>query len=196
MKTVDIHSDEELLQLLKCGDRKVFEHIYKKYWPRLFDAAYKRVKSKEAAEEIIQELFTYIWCKREELQLTHSFSTYIYSALKYRIFNYIRAEIVKNRYVNSVKQTQSHFSYAVEESVLYNELNGVLEKEINNLPERCRQVFNLSRKENLSFKEIATKLDISINTVEKQVGKALKILRTNLKDYMANLTFLLPLFFW
>lgn len=195
MKTVSIHSDEQLLQRIKCGDRKAFENIYKKYWPRLFDAAYKRIKSKEAAEEIIQELFTYIWCKRQELQLTHSFSTYIYASLKYKILNYIRAETIKNRYVDSVKQTQPHFNYAVDESILYNELNGVLEKEINNLPERCRQVFNLRRKENLSFKEIATKLDISINTVEKQVGKALKILRANLKDYMANLTFLFYLFF-
>jgi RNA polymerase sigma-70 factor (ECF subfamily) len=78
----------------------------------------------------------------------------------------------------------------VEESVLYNELNTAIEKEINDLPERCRQAFKLSRKENLTFKEIAAKLDISVNTVEKHVAKALKILRTNLKDYIATFTFL------
>jgi RNA polymerase sigma-70 factor (ECF subfamily) len=102
---LETYSDEQLIQLLKGGDREAFECIYRKYWPRLFDAAYKRVKSKEGAEEVIQELFTYIWCKREELQLTHAFSTYIHAALKYRIFNYIRNEVTKNKHIDSVKQT-------------------------------------------------------------------------------------------
>lgn len=194
MKYFETYTDVQLLQLIKGGDRKAFESIYKKYWPILFDTAYKRVKSKEAAEEIIQELFTYLWCKREELQLTHSFSTYIHVALKYRIFNYIRKEINNNKYVDHIKKSQPHFNNAVEESVLYNELNLALEKEINNLPKKCKQVFHLSRKENLTLKEIAAELDISINTVEKHLGKALKIIRGNLKDYVATITFLFLLF--
>lgn len=194
MKYFETYTDVQLLQLIKGGDRKAFESIYKKYWPILFDTAYKRVKSKEAAEEIIQELFTYLWCKREELQLTHSFSTYIHVALKYRIFNYIRKETNNNKYVDHIKKSQPHFNNAVEESVLYNELNLALEKEINNLPKKCKQVFHLSRKENLTLKEIAAELDISINTVEKHLGKALKIIRGNLKDYVATITFLFLLF--
>lgn len=184
MKSLDSYSDKQLLHMLRDGDRKAFESIYKRYWPQLFDAAYKRIKSREIAEEIIQELFTYLWCKRKEIEIVHSFSTYMNVALKYKVFNYVRKEINKNKYIDSVKQIQT-FNYAVDESVLYNELNAVIEKEINNLPERCKQVFQLSRNENLTLKEIALKLDISISTVEKQVSKALKILRNNLKDYIA-----------
>lgn len=195
MKPYNLYSDEQLIQLIRGGDRKAFECIFKKYWQLLFDTAYKRINSKEDAEEIIQELFTYLWCKREKLQLTHSFSTYIQVALKYRVFNYIRTEVNRKKYMESVKQTQPHYDHAVEESVLYNELSTVIEKEISNLPEKCGQVFKLSRKENLTFKEIAAKLEISINTVEKHVGKALKILRANLKDHIAIFTFLFLLVF-
>lgn len=100
MKFLNTYTDEQLLKLLINGDRKAFESIYKKYWPLLLDSAYKRVKSREVAEEIIQDLFTYLWCKREEIQITHSFSCYIHTALKYRIFNFIRKEIVNNKYVD------------------------------------------------------------------------------------------------
>jgi RNA polymerase sigma-70 factor (ECF subfamily) len=195
VKFSDTFSDEVLLELLKDDDRKAFECLYRKYWSRLYDTAYKRLKSREAVEEIIQDLFTTLWCKRETIQITHSFSTYIFASLKYRIINYIRLEIVKNKYIHSVKHTQLSYDYAVEESVSYNELNTALESTINDLPERCRLVFNLSRKENLSFKEIAAELNISINTVEKQIGKALKILRANLKDYVPTFAFLFLHFF-
>lgn len=195
MKPYNLYTDEQLIQLLSGGDRKAFEYIFKKYWPLLFDAAYKRVNSKEVAEEIIQELFTYLWCKRGNIQLTQSFSTYIYVALKYRIFNHIRTELNKKKYAQWVTESQPRFINAVEENILFNELNSNIEREINNLPERCKQVFQLSRKENLTFKEIALKLDISINTVEKHIGKALKILRTNLKDHIATYPCLFFLFF-
>ena len=191
MKFSDTFSDEILLELLKAGERKAFECLYRKYWSQLYDTAYKRLKSKEAVEEIIQELFTTLWSKRESIQITHTFSTYIFASLKYRIFNYIRSEIIKNKYIHSAKQTQPYYNHAVDESVFYNELNAVVESSIKDLPERCRLVFNMSRKENLSFKEIAAELHISVNTVEKQIGKALKILKTNLKDYVPTLAFLL-----
>src|SRR5690554_3447737 len=130
MKFSNTYSDEELLELLKGGDRKAFECLYRKYWSRLFDSAYKRLKSKEAVEEIIQELFISIWCKRETIEITHSLSTYLYASLKYRIFNHIRSEIVKNKYIESIKHNQAHHDYAVEESILYNELNSVIEGKI------------------------------------------------------------------
>ena len=86
-------------------------------------------------------------------------------------------------------QSKVAYNNSVGESIAYNELNELIEKEINSLPEKCKLVFTLSREENFSFKEIANELNISISTVEKHIVKALKILRTKLKDHIALLIF-------
>lgn len=182
-------TDAKLFSLIKKGDKKAFDCIYKKYWPILLDQAYKRLKSKEESEEIVQELFIYFWCKRQEIHLTHTFSTYISVALKYRIFNHVRKKITQEKYLEYIRKNELHFTDMVEESILYNDLNSAYENEINNLPERCREVYKLRREEDLSFKEIAEKLGISVNTVDKQVGKALKRLREKLKEYHSSLPF-------
>ena len=189
MKNFKEYTDEQLMGLLKAGNRNAFECIYKRYWARLFDAAYRRLKSKEAAEEIVQDLFTYLWCKREAITLNHSFSTYINVALKYKIFNYIRDEAIRRKNIQIAHQFQPVYHNAVSDGIAYDELSGLIEKEINKLPEKCRLVFTLSRNDNFSFKEIAKELNISISTVEKHIGKALKILKTNLKDHIALLIY-------
>ncbi len=176
--------------LLKEGNRKAFECIYRRYWPRLFDAAFRRLQSKEAAEEIVQDLFTYLWFKREAITLDYSFATYINVALKYRVFNYIRNEVSRQKNIQLAQQALPVYENAVSDRIAYDELSVLIEKEINKLPEKCRLVFTLSRNDNFSFKEIAKELNISISTVEKHIGKALKILRTNLKDHIALLIYI------
>lgn len=183
-------TDAKLLSLVKEGNKEAFDCIYKKYWHILLDEAYKRLKSKEESEEIVQELFIHLWCKRQEIHLTHSFSTYISVALKYRIFNHIRKKITEEKHLEFIRMNEPHYSEMVEERILYNDLHSAYKKEIENLPERCREIYNLRREENLSFKEIAEKLDISVNTVDKQLGKALKRLREKLKDYHFSPPFL------
>src|SRR5690554_1735129 len=185
MKLSSTYTDANVFSLMKKGDKKAFDCIYKKYWPILFDEAFKRLKSREESEEIVQELFIYLWVNREKIYLTYSFSTYISTALKYRVFNHIRRSITEDKYVRFIKDDIYH-AEIVEESVLYNDLQSAYEKEISNLPQRCREVYTLRREENLSFKEIAERLDISVNTVDKQLVKALKRLRAKLKHYNAS----------
>lgn len=182
---LETYSDEQLLKLLKDDDERAFKSLYGRYWPKLFETAYKRLKSNEAAEEIVQDIFTTLWCNRMKIEVRHTFSTYIHSALKYKVLDYYRSLIIQNRYIEAVQQEKTHYSLQVEEKLIFNELNTAIEAEISRLPDKCREVFNLSRKENLSFKEIALQMEISVNTVEKHVGKALKILRTNLKEYIS-----------
>lgn len=181
------YADEQLLRLLKVDDESAFESLYKKYWPQLFDAAYKRLKSREAAEEMVQDVFTSLWYNRRKIEITHSFSTYLHSSLKYKVISHYRSLAIQNKYLDTVQHEKRHLSIQVEEELYFNELSSAIETEINRLPDKCREAFNLSRKENLSFKEIALQMEISVNTVEKHVGKALKTLRTNLKEYISVL---------
>src|SRR5690606_9146689 len=115
---------------------------------------------------------------------------YINVALKYRVFNYIRNEVSRQKNIQLAQQALPVYENAVSDRIAYDELSVLIEKEINKLPEKCRLVFTLSRNDNFSFKEIAKELNISISTVEKHIGKALKILRTNLKDHIALLIYI------
>lgn len=189
MKFLSAYTDAKLLSLVKQGDKEAFDCIYKKYWDILFDQAFKRVKSKEDAEEIVQELFIYLWINREKIHVTHTLFSYLSTAVKYRVFNHVRRNIVEEKHLSSSLNADPKHIETVEESILYNDLRAAYEKEVKKLPERCREVYTLRREEDLSFKEIAEKLNISVNTVDKQLAKALKKLREKLKDYQSSLPF-------
>ncbi|HLT06564.1 MAG TPA: RNA polymerase sigma-70 factor [Cyclobacteriaceae bacterium] len=189
MKLISAYTDAKLFYLIKKGDKDAFDCLYRKYWPLLLDQAYKRLKCKEEAEEIVQELFINLWINRQKIHLTHSFSTYIATALRYKVYNCIRRNIIRENYMEAIVQREPPFSETVQESVLFNDLHDAYQREIENLPEKCRKVYTLRRHENLSFKEIAEKLDISVNTVDKQLVKALKRLRERLKDYHSSIPF-------
>jgi|SRR5690606_21648900 RNA polymerase sigma-70 factor (ECF subfamily) len=176
-------SDEELLSRLACDDECAFEVLYRRHWAQLFEKAYKRLKSREQAEEVVQDIFTALWHNRNQIEINHSFVVYIHSALKYQVIGIYRSNEKKEKHLNMI-QEQNQYEYQVEEALLYQELNAAVEAEVDRLPSKCKEAFNLSRKEHLSFKEIAEEMEISVNTVEKHIGKALRILRTNLKGFI------------
>ncbi|KQS33843.1 RNA polymerase sigma-70 factor [Dyadobacter sp. Leaf189] len=175
--------EEELLNRLRQSDRNAFAELYRKYWRRLFDSAYKRLLLREECEEIIQEIFVDIWEKRETLIITVSLEAYLFGALRYRIYNLIRSRKIRNAYLDHLTNTQEVEQNYIEDSLYYEELAGALAKSIENLPEKIRKVYQLSRRENLSYKEISVRLNIPLDTVEKQMGKAIRIIRANLKDF-------------
>ncbi|WP_439555609.1 RNA polymerase sigma-70 factor [Dyadobacter sp.] len=172
-----------MLYRLRQSDRNAFAELYRKYWRRLFDSAYKRLLLREECEEIIQEIFVDIWEKRETLIITVSLEAYLFGALRYRIYNLIRSRKIRNAYLDHLAHTHEVEQNYIEDSLYYEELAGALAKSIENLPEKIRKVYQLSRRENLSYKEISAQLNIPVDTVEKQMGKAIRIIRANLKDF-------------
>jgi len=177
-----IDSDLELLRLIKISDRKSFEIIYKKYCDILFEHAYRIIREREVCMDIVQEIFTWFWTNREYLEI-NSLKPYLLAAVKFQVANYIR----KNK---------MHTSY-VENYLVLNPSNPVVEKvyeikELKNLighltgllPEKCRQVFILSREEHLTNKQIAEKLGISEKTVQMHITLALKRLRVCVSQYL------------
>lgn len=180
----NISIDDVLIARLKEGNREAFEELYNRYWERLFIMAANRLGSREAAWEIVQDLFVDLWQRRESLSVKSSFSAYIHTSLKYSILDFIRSQKVKEKYIEAIRKTASAQTNSTFEHITFNELNEAIQKEIANLPERCRLAFRMHRFENYSSREIASKLNISTRTVEHQIGKALKVLRSNLKEYL------------
>lgn len=182
MKNFKTNSDEGLVKLLKQQQFGAFEEIYLRYWKRLYSSAFKRVQSREVAEELVQDIFTSLWVKRETLAI-EILSAYLFTAIKYKVINYLEKEMSRKTYSEFQIQSAIRVSNSTEEMVLLNELNMALEKEIQKLPPKRQQIFKMSREEHLSIKQVASNLGISEKTAENQLGKALKMLKINLRHF-------------
>ena len=173
----DILSDKELLNQFQQGSKAAFEALYNRYFPRLYRHAFKMLKDQDEAQDLIQELFTSFWIKGRELDLTTSVSSYLYAATRNRVLNLFEHNRVHDHYVSSLGEFLSTVEMSVDEVVIEKELAEIIESEIKQMPSKMREIFELSRKEDLSHKEIADYLAISDKTVKKQISNALKILR-------------------
>lgn len=173
-------SDEDLVLLLNNGDRLAFTQIYERYKYLLYMHALRRLRNEAEAEDLIHDLFATIWNRHETLNLKGSLQGYLYTAVRNRIFKLMAHKNVESEYISSFHQaiepTANITDYLVREA----QMAAMIEKEIAALPPKMREVFELSRKQHLSHKEIAEQLNISEQTVSKQVTNALKILKTRL----------------
>ena len=175
------HSDEVLLKLLRQEGLEAFEEIYSRYWKRLYSMSYKRVQSREVSEELVQDIFASLWVAKNTVTIDN-LSAYLFSAVKYKVINHLAKEFSRKSYAErqlaSVREDNS-----TEETVLLDDLEGALEKAIGKLPAKRQMIFKLHRQENLSIKQVASQLGISEKTVENQYGKAMKMLKLNLKHF-------------
>ncbi|WEK18985.1 MAG: RNA polymerase sigma-70 factor [Candidatus Pedobacter colombiensis] len=178
-----IVSDEELLLLFKAGDRRAYEQIYNRYWAIMYIYARKIMADADDAQDIVQEVFTYIWHKGEALNINTSLSLYLYTSVRYRIFDLLDHKKVRADYKTYLQQFIQEGEYITDDQLRERELIAVIEKEVSALPPKMREMFELSRKEGLSHKEIAEKLGVSDLTVKKQVSNAVKILKGKLKIF-------------
>ena len=175
------YSDEALLKLLRQNGLEAFEEIYRRYWKRLYSMSYKRVQSREVSEELVQDIFTSLWVAKERT-LIENLSAYLFSAVKYKVINHLAKELSRKSYTEKqlalIKEDNS-----TEEAVLLDDLEGALNEAIGKLPAKRQMIFKLHRQENLSIKQVASQLGISEKTVENQYGKAMKMLKLNLKHF-------------
>jgi RNA polymerase sigma-70 factor (ECF subfamily) len=181
-----------LIRQFKNGDHHSFKVLYQKYAPKLYGFSRKYLNSDEDAEEIVQEVFLRIWEKRENVDESQSFSSYIFQAAKHRIFNGFRKKVNEQAYLDFVVYANDASSNFTDMEVEYQEIKSKAEAVISAMPPKRQEIFRLSREQGLKNKEIAEKLQISIKTVENQMSQALKFLREELMDYQTfMLVFLL-----
>lgn len=173
-------SDDQLIKLLKEGNHSSFTEIYNRYNTLLYTYAYKKLQDTESAKDIIQEVYVYLWNSRENLDIQTTLSGYLYKAVLNRILNIFRHIAITQEHVASFKETINDAPAGTDYRIREKDLAILIEKEINNLPEKMREIFQLRRKEYLTNKEIAERLDISEHTVHTQIKRALKVLRGKL----------------
>lgn len=182
-------SDIELLDLLKAGDPSAYTEIYKRYSPLLYVHAFKKIRHREEAKDVIQEVFTTIWTKRADLTIKTNLAGYLYSCVHHSVLNLITRQKTQTKYVESLQHFLTE-GCAADDRIREKDLSGIIEREIAALPEKMRAVFQLSRRDYLSHKQIAQKLDLSEETVKSQVKNALKILKLKL-GFVVYIVFLL-----
>ncbi len=175
-----------LTDLVKI-DENTFHELYECYWKKLYQIAFKYLKDNFEAEEVVQELFTSLWTRKDSLVLhRQTIENYLVRAVRFKISRKYSDEIRKTKKINTFKDQQSLFSNQTEKQVLYAFLKEDVDKLVTSLPERCKEVYQLSRVMGLNNRDIASNLLISEKTVENQLTKALKFLRKGLKKYPQN----------
>lgn len=180
MLDVKTLTDLQLLNLIQADHEAAFKELYCRYWKHLYAFAYNRVRNREVAEEIVQDFLTNFWLNRQKLNIQTSFEGYVYTSIKNLVLNYFAREARKSQMLENVSMTISGLDNSTEEVIMLHELHSVITREVSQLPVKCRSVFQLSRLENKSNKEIAQTLGISEKTVEGHLSKAIKRLRLSL----------------
>lgn len=161
-----------------------FEQLYRQHFTSLYRYAYSVVQDEAQAEGIVQNVFLKLWDKRDTLRIHTSWQAYLFRATYHEALNAAKRQQVRMRFAH---QRQSPDTASQESD---RELATHLEKALLELPEKCRTVFQLSRFEDLKYHEIAQRLGISIKTVEAHMGKALRVLRVQLADFLSLLILL------
>jgi RNA polymerase sigma-70 factor (ECF subfamily) len=155
----------------------------------LYLHALKLIKDEDEAEDIIHELFITLWIKAPELNFSTPLDAYLYRSVKNRVFNALQHQKVKTAHLESLQAYIDAGHWETDEAIQAAELALQIEKEVNRMPKKMREVFELSRKANLSHKEIADELGISDKTVKKQINNAIKILRVKFNALIMSILF-------
>ncbi|MDR6197957.1 RNA polymerase sigma-70 factor [Siphonobacter sp. SORGH_AS_0500] len=189
-KGAEILTDQQFLEAIRTGNERTFELLFRQQYSPLCQYGFSFLKDWDDAEEVVQAMFLAFWEKRDSLVITTSLKSYLYRAVHNRCLNRIKHLSVQAEYQSYVQADGSDVYQSPVQELMASELDIQLQRAIERLPEQCRLIFMMSRFEELKYQEIADQLGLSIKTVENQIGKALRILRTELADYLPLLILL------
>jgi RNA polymerase sigma-70 factor (ECF subfamily) len=194
--------EQEIFKSIKKGNKTAFEMLFQTHYQRMCAYAVSFVSQDDLAEDIVAEIFIRLWEKRESVDITVSVSSYLFQSVKNSCINYLNREKSRKNTIseNEINLLNLKITYPISDKyplsdLIGRELEEKIKTEVEKLPERCREIFCLSRFENLSHKEVAEKLQISENTVKVQIYRALTKLRIELKDYLPLIIQFFPKFF-
>jgi RNA polymerase sigma-70 factor (ECF subfamily) len=175
--------ERALLEQIRQGDEGAFDAVFRAHYPSLVGMAERMLRSRAVAEEIVQEIMLALWRRRESLPVEESLRAYLFRATRNRALNHLRHARVEREgepyLADTSVRTPTAPSVLIEE-----EIDAAVRAAVSELPERCREVFELSRVHGLRYTEIAAALGISVKTVEAQMGKALRLLRQRLAAWL------------
>lgn len=183
-------SDKIVLSRLKKGSREVYAQLFHKHYKNLVLYAQKFVMDTEVARDLAQDVFIFLWEKRETLHIERSLDAYLFRAVHNSAINYLKRESNKTQYIKKFilsfneQKRYAHASANAHEQLVFKDLSEKIETVVESLPEQCRNIFKMSRFKGMKNKEIAEIYNISPRTVETQIYRALKVLKENLVPFM------------
>jgi RNA polymerase sigma-70 factor (ECF subfamily) len=181
-----------ILQSPDLSHEDMFEQVFRAHFKSLHAYACTIIRDPVAAEEVVQNIFVKLWEKKEDIEIRENVAVYLYRAVHNGSLNHLKHLKVKSAYQSyAMRQQPPHDHEKASEKVVLGELEQKIEKALHELPEQCRTIFQLSRFEDLKYREIADRLGLSIKTVENQMGKALRLLRLKLVDFLPFISLLL-----
>ncbi|MBI2721759.1 MAG: RNA polymerase sigma-70 factor [Bacteroidetes bacterium] len=170
-----------------------YEEIFKANHKKLCNTAYRITQDQDSAMDIVQNVFLKLWNKRNDLNIKTSLEGYLYKSTANASFNFIEGKKQHLRFVNEIKATTWSSQNNIPENIRVKELEALIERTLLRLPPKCRAIFILNRYEGLRYKQIAEQLNISVNTVENQMVKALSSMRASLKPYLSKEFFIISI---
>lgn len=174
-----------ILRLIE-GDEDAICELYATYKNRLIYFAMRFLKSREYAEDVFQDAFTVVWQSRRFINPDASFSSYLYTIMRNRILNQLRNAANEEKLKESILSQALDYTEDTKREVMLNDLKSLISHALQQLTPRQREIFEMSREAQLSHKEIADKLGISVNTVQEHISTSLKLIRTYLIKYSGS----------
>lgn len=170
-------SDQELVEHLVAGDENAFTEIYSRYWKVLYLKAYAILRDNDVAQDAVQDVFISLWNRRATLKILY-LRAYLHQAIRFKVLNFIREGRTDEQFYVRLRSVTTEI--VAENPLLFKEQETLLQEVVASLPAECKEAFLLSREEELTYKQIAEQLNISIKTVEKRISKSLKHIRQNI----------------
>lgn len=191
MKEILLNNDKELLHRIKNGDEVAFELVFHRYKGFLLDFVRKSLPKEEDAEGLVQEVFVKLWTNRHHIEPSKSLNAFLFTIARNQIYDRLRKLLSKRKYLEELYYSSRESDEQSEKQMEYDELKEIVDNLVEQLPEKRREIFVLSREEGLSYREIAIRLGISENTVDSQIRKALSYLKENLQQKITFILFFL-----
>ena len=170
--------------MLSDDDRDAFKKLYARHWEDMFKTAFAILKDADASKDVVQDIFIWLWEHRSVLQIT-SLKSYLKTAIKFKVANYIRSGTLRDNFFKELAGFSGRAA-SPEEELEIKQLKSIIQEAISKLPDRCREIFQLSRDGQLSNQEIAARLNISVKTVESQMTIAIRRVRQAADPYAAS----------
>ena len=178
-----LFSDKKLIRLWQKGHIMAFDIFYRRHVGQLVNFAAQKT-GRETAKNLVQDVFLDFFQKRDLIKPEEAVKAYLYAMLKHKIYNHYRQNKAALKYQEYLSHHPTNENHGTQSQVAQKELHSALRRNIDKLPPKCREVYKLSREEHLPHKEIAFKLNISVNTVEQHIRKALSKLKTSLHHFL------------
>jgi len=190
MQIIQGINEKDLIVRLKTGDQTAFELLFHFYYPGLVMYSTQFTADRMEAEEIVQDFFVRFWQRHQQITPSDTLKSYLFLSVKNGSLNYLKHKKIEEKYIRSMTELSSNHLVYDPDLYIASELQEKVKNAIDLLPEKCREIFNMSRMRGMKNEEIAADLSLSKRTVETQISKALKVLRVELKDYVGLLVLL------